>query len=69
MRNANRISKLTVGLALVMALVAFVLGLIVKLAELDLMLDTTEWFWGGILLALLGMFFLIEASIRQSGES
>ena len=51
-----------------LAVVAFVLGLVVKLAELDLVLETTEWFWGGILLALSGMFFLIEASIRQSGE-
>ena len=51
-----------------LAVVAFVLGLVVKLAELDLVLETTEWFWGGILLALSRMFFLIEASIRQSGE-
>jgi hypothetical protein len=36
--------------------------------DLDLVLETTEWFWGGILLALSGMLFLIEASTRQSGE-
>ena len=52
-----------------LAVAAFVMGLVVALLEETLVLETTEWFWGGIVLALSAMFFLVEVSIRQSEES